>query len=187
MMSTPAVFLDLQGTLGGEGLGDIIDFSFFPGAVEAIRQLNQAGLLAIIITNQSHISKGILTQKDFEHRMGQLKNELAASDAHLDAVYCCPHSLIDGCNCRKPLAGMLLQARQDFDLELNRCYVVGDTGAWDMALANTTGCAGVLVRTGLGESSLAEYRHTWQNITPDYIADDILTAVSWILQREAGK
>jgi hypothetical protein len=56
-----------------------------------------------------------------------------------------------------------------------------------MALANTTGCAGVLVRTGLGESSLAEYRHTWQNITPDYIADDILTAVSWILQREAGK
>jgi D-glycero-D-manno-heptose 1,7-bisphosphate phosphatase len=42
--------------------------------------------------------------------MGQLKNELAASDAHLDAVYCCPHSLIDGCNCRKPLAGMLLQA-----------------------------------------------------------------------------
>ena len=188
MYERAAVFLDLQGTLGGEGLGDIKDFTFFPSAIPAIKLLNDANLLAIVVTNQSHIAKGFFTFEYFSERMEVLKNELYEGGARLDAVYCCPHETQDNCSCEKPKPGMLLEAQKDFNLKLRSCYIVGDAG-WDMGLIKTTGCNGVLVRTGLGESSLGEYRHTWENIEPDYIADDILDAVRWIIDdyRRVGK
>jgi D-glycero-D-manno-heptose 1,7-bisphosphate phosphatase len=184
MAMQKAVFLDLQGTLGGEGLGDILGFSFFPGSVEAIRRLNHAGVLAIVVTNQSHIAKGLLSLADFEQRMLDLNLELAQQGAHFDGVYCCPHTALDNCDCRKPKPGMLLKACKDFGLHISDCFLVGDTGAWDMVLARDVGCKAVLVRTGLGESSLGEYRSTWQEIDPDFIADDAASAVDWILQHQ---
>jgi ribonucleotide monophosphatase NagD (HAD superfamily) len=75
----------------------------------------------------------------------------------------------------------VFEAQKDLDLDLGKSYVVGDTGAWDMVLAQSIGSKKILVRTGLGESSLAEYRHTWTNITPDFIARDVLEAVKWIV------
>lgn len=181
-----AVFLDLQGTLGGEGLDHIMGFSFYQTAARAVGLVNDAGLLAIVITNQSHISKGLFTMQDFERKMAELKAELAVDGARVDAVYCCPHSTKDGCECRKPLPGMLLKARADFDIDLCRSYVVGDAGAWDMALARKVGSKAVLVRTGLGESSLCEYRHTWRDIEPDHIAEDVLRGVEWIITQEGA-
>lgn len=181
MYGRMAVFLDLQGTLGGEGLGDIRNFTFYPFAILAIKLLNEANLLAIIITNQSHISKGDFTYDYFHERMTALKNEVEDNGARLDAVYCCPHSEQDNCTCRKPEPGLVFAAQNDLDLDLGKCYVVGDTGAWDMVLAQSIGSKKILVRTGLGESSLAEYRHTWANITPDFIAGNVLDAVKWII------
>src|SRR5579871_4985630 len=159
-----AVFLDLQGTLGGEGLGDILDFAFYPFTAPAVRQLSDAGLRVIVVTNQSRIAKGRFTLDYFNRRMEELQAELQASGATWDSVYCCPHSSTENCACKKPAIGMLLQAQRDFDLDLKRCYVVGDTGLWDMVLAHDAGCKGVLVRTGNGESSLNEFRHTWPNV-----------------------
>ena len=181
MIRRSAVFLDLQGTLGGEGLGDIRDFTFFPFTIAAIKFLNAAGLLAIVITNQTHIAKGVFTYQYFKERMEILKEELEQGGARFDAVYCCPHIDEDNCSCKKPKLGMVLDAQIDFDLDLSTCYVVGDTGAWDMVLANTMACKGILVRTGLGDSSLGEYRYTWESINPDYVAEDVLDAVKWIL------
>ncbi len=181
-----AVFLDLQGTLGGHGLDDILSFSFYPCAIPAIRLLNQAGLPAVVVTNQSHIARGDLTYADFQRRVGDLQKELAGHGARLDAVYCCPHGARDGCSCRKPLPGMLLAAQRDWGLDLARCYVVGDAGAWDMVLARSVGAKAVLVRTGLGEGSLAEYRHLWADIEPDFVAADVLEAVQWIVACELG-
>jgi D-glycero-D-manno-heptose 1,7-bisphosphate phosphatase len=177
-----AVFLDLQGTLGGDGLGDILDFFFFPSAIPAIKRLNDAGLLAILVTNQSHIASGRFTYAEFENHIARLQSELAQNSARLDAVYCCPHSKADNCACHKPLPGMLLQAAQDYDLNLSTCYVVGDTGAWDMLLAKAVGCKAVLVKTGLGEGSLKAYRHLWANMEADYVAQDVLQAVQWIVE-----
>jgi D-glycero-D-manno-heptose 1,7-bisphosphate phosphatase len=184
MKSRIAVFLDLQGTLGGEGLGDILDFSFFPFAIPAIKLLNDAGLLAIVATNQSHIAYGRFTYADFENRVAVLQNELAEQGARWDAVYCCSHSRVDVCTCKKPLPGLLVQAAQDFHLDLPACYMVGDSGAWDMLLAQAVGCKGVLVRTGLGESSLQTYRHLWAGMEADTIAKDVLDAARWIVSRE---
>ena len=184
-MSEPiAVFVDLQGTLGGEGSDDILAFSFYPSAKPAIKLLNEAGLPVIVVTHQSHIAKGHFTQAEFDKRMDRLRHELAVYGAKLDAVYCCPHAEGDDCPCRKPLPGMLLQAQRDFGFDLENCYVVGDVGDWDMALARSVGCKAVLVRTGFGEGSLGAYRHTWADIDPDFVALDVLDAARWILASE---
>ena len=179
-----AVFLDLQGTLGGDGLGDIMDFGFFPCSIEAIRLLNKHNILAIVVTNQSHISKGYLTMSDFNNRVEELKKELSKEEAHLDAVYCCPHGREDRCQCKKPLAGMLVQAKKEFNINIQESYVIGDMGISDMVMAKTVGAKGILVRTGVGEGSLTAFRHTWANIEPDYVAENVLDAVEWIIERE---
>ena len=177
-----AVFLDLQGTLGGDGLGDIREFSFFPCSAPAVRLLSQAGLLVIVLTNQTHIAKGCFSLRDFEVRMGQLKQELAKQGARVDGVYCCPHGKDDDCPCKKPLPGMVLRAQRDFALDLAACYLVGDCGSNDMVLAQAVGCRAILVGTGLGEGSLGEYRRLWADIEPDFIADDVLDAARWIAE-----
>jgi D-glycero-D-manno-heptose 1,7-bisphosphate phosphatase len=186
--SRKAVFLDLQGTLGGEGLGDIRDFSFFPFSAAAIRCLNDAGLLAIVTTGQSKISKGYFTYADFLARMEDLKRELADQGARLDAVYCCPHISSEGCACHKPRPGMLLQAQAEWGIDMAASYVVGDAGAWDMRMARAAGCTAILVRTGLGQSSLAEFRHLWADTEADFVAADVLEAAHWIRDAEqAGR
>jgi ribonucleotide monophosphatase NagD (HAD superfamily) len=76
---------------------------------------------------------------------------------------------------------MLQEAQQEFGLDLSRCFVIGDVGAWDMTLARSARCKAILVRTGLGEGSLGEYRHLWADIEPDFIAENVLDAVLWIL------
>lgn len=178
-----AAFLDLQGTLGGDGFGDVRDFSFFPWSIPAVKLLNEAGLPVIIVTNQSRIAPGLITWQQFEARVDELRAQLAGHGARLDAVYCCPHTDLDGCACRKPLPGLVMQAQRDLGLDLASCYVVGDIGVTDMTMARAAGCHAVLVRTGLGEGSLGAYRHLWAGIEPDFVATDVLEAARWIVGR----
>jgi len=184
MNKQKAAFLDLQGTLGGKGLGDILDFSFYPFSPSAIKLFNEANLLVIVLTNQSHIAKGYFTYDHFNKRVEELKEELAEQGAKLDAVYCCPHASDSNCSCRKPSPGLVIQAQRDFDVDLSQSYLVGDAGAWDMVLARSAGCKAILVRTGLGEGSLGEYRHMWKDIEPDFVADNVLGAAKWIVGLE---
>lgn len=79
---------------------------------------------------------------------------------------------------------MLTKAQGDFNVKLAECYVIGDMGASDMVMANAVGAKGVLVRTGVGEGSLTDFRHTWLDVDPDYVADNVLEAVKWVLERE---
>lgn len=181
MSGKKVVFLDLQGTLGGEGLGDIVDFSFFPFSVDALRLLNQHGLPVIIITNQSHISKGYFTYQDYESKVVELCEQLKAQGVYFDAIYCCPHSEKDNCSCAKPLPGMILQAQKDFDIDISQSYVVGDMGMSDMVLAKNIGAKGILVKTGVGEGSLTTFRYTWEGIEPYYVADNVLDVVKYII------
>lgn len=98
-----------------------------------------------------------------------------------DAVYCCPHQDRDNCSCKKPKTGMVDAACNDFDIELERFFVVGDMGMTDMVLARRINAKSVLVLTGVGKGSLGEFRHTWQDIEPDYVAQDILCAAKYIV------
>jgi histidinol-phosphate phosphatase family protein len=182
-----ATFFDLQGTLGGDGLGDALGFDLFPFAASAIRLINETGLLTIVVTNQSRISSGgSFSLADFDRRMGEIRRDLARAGAWLDAVYVCPHRAADACDCRKPRPGLLLQAQRDLWLDLSGSYVVGDSGIRDVVLARVVGCAAVLVRTGLGAGSLTAYRHLWADLEPDHVADDVLAAAKWIAEQERG-
>jgi len=129
---TRAVFLDLQGTLGGEGLGDVRDFELYPFAADAVRLINESGFLAIVITNQSHIGKGYFSLAEYEERISDIRDRLERHGAHIDAVYCCPHIRSDGCHCKKPLPGLIDQAVRDFRINVSESYVIGDMGATDM-------------------------------------------------------
>jgi len=115
--------------------------------------------------------------------MAELEQELRKDGAWLDAVYCCPHRRADGCNCCKPRTALVDDACRKFRIEPGISYVVGDRGDFDMLLASAIGARGILVRTGEGESSLVRFREAWAGIEPDYVAEDVLDAVHWILDR----
>jgi len=168
-----AAFLDRDGTIGGTG-GFIHprDFVLYPFAAEAIRRLQAAGVKVFGFTNQNRISKGEATEAEFRDQFAQFG---------FDGAYICPHPTDADCECRKPSPGMILQAAREYGLDLSRCAVVGDWGNVDMAAAHRAGTLKVLVRTGYGEASLTQYRHTWAEAEPDYVAADLADAVDWLL------
>ncbi|MNC47111.1 D-glycero-beta-D-manno-heptose-1,7-bisphosphate 7-phosphatase [compost metagenome] len=143
-------------------------------AQEALDLLKSNGIRIFAITNQYRISRGEATVQEFEAQFMQFG---------FDQAYICPHE--EECNCRKPKPGMLLEAARHHSLDLTKCAVIGDVGSTDMLAAHAVGALKILVRTGWGESSLTEYREQWSETEPDYIADDILDAVHWILEKKA--
>jgi D-glycero-D-manno-heptose 1,7-bisphosphate phosphatase len=130
---TGAVFLDRDGTINrGAPEGDYItrreQVSLLPGAAQAIRRLNDAGVLAIVVTNQRGIALGRMTEHDLEEIHLELAALLrAAAGARIDAFFHCPHDLGE-CDCRKPETGMLRQALGRFPLiDMARSVVIGDS------------------------------------------------------------
>ncbi|MFC5986914.1 HAD-IIIA family hydrolase [Marinicrinis lubricantis] len=175
MTKIQAVFIDRDGTIGGTGhFIHPRDFHLYEGAQEAINRLKQAGLKVYAFTNQHRISRGEATIEQFKEQFEQFG---------FDDAFICPHGDADDCTCKKPKPCMLFEASQKYGLELNRCIVIGDVGSTDMLAANAVGAIKVLVRTGWGESSLTTYRHNWKEVEPDYIAEHIRDAASWITDK----
>jgi histidinol-phosphate phosphatase family protein len=174
----------MQGTLGGTGVDDIRTFEFYPFSIDAIKKLNENGIPAIVITNQSNISRGFLSQKDFDGKLSILQKNLAEQGAYFEGVYCCPHTKEDNCTCKKPLTGMVEKAAKEHNIDLKNSYVVGDIGMSDIILSKKIGAKGILVLTGAGKGSMTEFRDTWRDYEADYIAENVLEAVYWILYNE---
>lgn len=130
-----AFFLDRDGTINVDTgyIGDPNKLELLPGAAEAIRMMNEAGYLVIVISNQSGVARGYFTVWDVERVNNSLNEMLKEKGAHIDAFYYCPH-LADGvvkeyaveCDCRKPKLGLFKRAINDFDLEPKLCYACGD-------------------------------------------------------------
>ena len=125
-----AAFLDRDGTL-------IVDADFLakpegvevlPGAVEAVRRLNDAGVVVVVITNQSGIARGLLTEEDYARVEERVRIDFAEAGARIDATYHCPHhpAITGQCDCRKPALGMYLQARDEHALDTRTSLFVGD-------------------------------------------------------------
>jgi len=159
----PAVFLDRDGTLNVEKnyLYRAEDFEFIPGAPEAVRMLNRAGLFVVVLTNQSGIARGYYSEADLHQLHRHIDTMLAAADARVDAWYYCPHHP-EGqepyrhvCDCRKPLPGMLFQAAAEHGIDLSRSWMVGDK-AIDVEASGAAGCRPLLVLTGYGAFEQAQ-------------------------------
>ena len=148
----PAVFVDRDDTLAKDVpyCSRPEDLKLLAGAGQAIKRLNEAGYLVIVITNQSGIGRGLFDEAMLDKIHAKLRSELAESGARLDAIYHCPHRPEAGCRCRKPDLGMIGQAMKDFDIDILGSYVIGDSDNHDMELAKRIGCPGIKVREGFG-------------------------------------
>jgi D-glycero-D-manno-heptose 1,7-bisphosphate phosphatase len=179
----PAVFLDRDGTVSEEVgyLNHASRFRIFSFAAAAIRRLNEAGIPAVVVTNQSGVGRGYFPESLVREVHDRMAKELAAQGAKLDGVYYCPHVSADNCECRKPRLGMLEQAARELGLDLKRSFVVGDRYG-DLKLAHRAGARGVLVRTGYGAGELAWHAAKWA-IQPGHVAADLEQAVEWILRQ----
>ncbi|UCF31676.1 MAG: HAD family hydrolase [bacterium] len=145
----PAVLLDRDGTIIDETgyLGDPEGIHFLPGAIEALRILQQAGYVLIVVTNQSGIGRGYFSDEDAIAVNLRLSALLDEKGIHIKGIYHCPHSPDDGCACRKPGIKMTQRAVADFSLDIQRSWVVGDA-ARDIIMAQRAGARSILVVTG---------------------------------------
>ena len=184
---TPAVFLDRDGTLIADPghLRRLSDLHWFPWSLDAIRLLNRAGFLVIVITNQGGIGLGFY-EDEFVHLVHrEMTKQLDAAGASIDAWYYCPHhpkaiseALRVNCECRKPRPGMIRQAQADFPIDLAASFVVGDK-VGDVGLGAAIGVPSVLVRTGHGQEELDRRGGAMPGAA--HVADDVMAAVAWIL------
>jgi D-glycero-D-manno-heptose 1,7-bisphosphate phosphatase len=180
-MSSPAVFLDRDGTINEEMgyINHLSRFRIFSQAAPAIRRLNEAGLKVVVISNQSGVARGYFSAALLEEVNQRLTEILAAGGARLDGLYLCTHHPEEGCPCRKPQPELILQAAQDLDLDLARSYLVGDRYN-DIQTAANAGVKGILALTGYGRGEL-EFVGDRAPVQPVYVAQDLEDAAAWIL------
>ncbi len=147
----PCAFLDRDGIVNEDSghVHDATGFRWMPGMPEAIRLLNDAGWLVVVITNQAGIGRGYYSEDDFAAFTGWIDDRLAEAGAHVDATYHCPHHpteaqgrYLRACDCRKPAPGMILQAIEDWQPDVGRSFLIGDKES-DMAAAAAAGVRGV--------------------------------------------
>ncbi|HEX2095569.1 MAG TPA: MFS transporter [Longimicrobiaceae bacterium] len=147
-----AIFLDRDGVVI-ENRDDYVkspsEVRFLPGAAQAVQRLGRLDARIILISNQSMVGRGIVSQEDALAIHGQVIAHLLAEGGRVDASYVCLHHPRDGCVCRKPAPGMLREAARRYGLDLARCYLVGDAAS-DLQAACAVGTRGILVRTGRG-------------------------------------
>jgi D-glycero-D-manno-heptose 1,7-bisphosphate phosphatase len=195
--SRPAIFLDRDGTLAHEVgyVNHLSRFRLYPFAVDAVRLINRAGLLAVVVTNQAGVARGYFPESTIHEVHAALRAAMEAGGARLDGIYYCPHHPDVGeppyrldCQCRKPRPGLLHRAASELGADLARSFVVGDRHA-DLALAWSVGARGVLVKTGYGLGELVHLAPGWPR-PPDLVAEHALDAVERVLalaEAEAGK
>ncbi|MDO9464331.1 MAG: D-glycero-beta-D-manno-heptose 1,7-bisphosphate 7-phosphatase [bacterium] len=176
-----AVFLDRDGTINTEVdyLKSVKDLRLIRDAAKAIRFLNQNKIKVIIVTNQSGIGRGLFSIDDLDNVHNELKRRLRRNGAYIDAIYYCPHHPDEECSCRKPKKGMFKLAAKDFDLKLNKCYIIGDK-LTDIKVAHNISAMGILVRTGYGKLEQNKLRKA--GIVPAHIAENLYDAVKWIIR-----
>ena len=136
-----AVFLDRDGVINRECnfVTSWSEFEFLPGIVKAIGILNEAGILVIIITNQSGIKRGYFTENTMHEIHRNMQRILAERGAWVDDIYFCPHTDEEHCECRKPKPGMLIAAADEHGIDLLRSWVIGDSPR-DVTAGRRVGC-----------------------------------------------
>ncbi|MCR5332961.1 MAG: HAD-IIIA family hydrolase [Bacilli bacterium] len=152
-----AIFLDRDGTINKYVgfLTNIDDFELLDGVASSIKRINDSGYLAIVVSNQPVIARGEVTFEELNEIHNKMETLLGKEGAYLDAIYFCPHHPHSGyegevkelkidCECRKPKPGMILKAAKDFNIDLSKSYMVGDSDN-DVLCGQNAGCVSKLV------------------------------------------
>lgn len=176
MSGSRAVFLDRDGTLMEEVeyCDDPAKVRVYPGVPEALRRVREAGWHTFIVTNQSGIGRGLMTEAQYRAVQEELLRQLGAGA--IDAVYFCADPPGAPSNRRKPAPGMVLEAAAAYHIDLPRSFLIGDKSA-DIECGQRAGARTILVLTGYGAQ---------QRCRPDFIAKDVAEALAYVLRPKAG-
>ena len=179
-----AIFIDKDGTLINDVPFNVKPrlVSYTPFAMDALRILQDDGYLLIIVSNQSGVAKGYFTELELAILINRIRTDLAAHDVDISGFYYCAHypdTLLSRynvrCDCRKPAPGMILQAADDFDIDLTKSWMIGDI-LDDMEAGKRAGCKTILLN--VGNETAWEFNDLR---TPTYYANDLIAAAGIIL------
>lgn len=154
------VFLDRDGVLN-RNVGTNLyvrswnEWEWLPGAKDALRLFKSAGYAVVVITNQSGIAQGKMSEKDLSDIHQRMCADALESGGRIDAIYHCPHGRDEGCECRKPSPGMLLQAQKDMNLNLSDTRFIGDDDR-DRLAAEAAGCPCSMVTEDISLLDIAQ-------------------------------
>lgn len=173
-----AIFLDRDGTIN-EDVGDLYrteQLQFIPGAIDALRMLQEYFML-FIITNQSGIGRGIFGEEEYSRFTGYFNNRLMNEGVKLHEILHCPHVSDKGCECHKPSAYLINRLIRKYEINVGTSVCIGDH-PHDIEMANLVGTKSVYLLTGHGAKHQEEL-----TVNPDYIADNLYKAAIWILNQ----
>jgi len=172
MSGARALFLDRDGTLmeDVDYCSDPAKVRVYPGVPEALRRIKQAGWRTFLVTNQSGIERGLITEAQYRAVQDELSRQIGAG--LIDAVYFCPDLPGTPSTRRKPAPGMVLEAAAEYGIDLPNSFLVGDKSS-DIECGQRAGTRTILVLTGYGAQ---------QRCNPDFIAPDFTQAVAFALQ-----
>ncbi len=181
------MFLDRDGTImeDVDYLSSLDEIALFPWTIDALRLLHRAGFATIVVTNQSAVARGIVTEDFVRETHAVLDSRFAAGGTCMDAYYFCghhPQAPLEryrvSCRCRKPAPGMIEASAADLRLDLSRSWMVGDR--WiDVQAGNAASVRSILVRSGPA-APLAESAPP--GVRADAILNNLMEAVGWILR-----
>lgn len=192
-MNNKAIFVDRDGVINRDPGGwtrhnyvtDPKDLHFIPGSLEALRILKASGYRVLLISNQAGVAKGYFSAKDLDAVHRRVREEARRAGGDILEAFYCVHREEDNCACRKPKTGLLEKAVKKYGIDPASTYFIGDSYV-DMTAGRRMGTRTIFVRSG--KHSEAEARK-WVD-RPDYIFDDLLCAVKWLVgkdKRRAGR
>jgi D-glycero-D-manno-heptose 1,7-bisphosphate phosphatase len=179
----PAIFLDRDGVIV-ENRSDYIlsweDVEIFSQAVRALTQIQTSQYKIVIITNQSAIGRGLLTQSAADEINNRLLAKIRAAGGRVDGLFLCPHSPTDNCVCRKPLPGLILQAAEELSVDLSNSILIGDA-ITDLKAGMAAGIKRLaLVKTGRGAEQVT-FLSNETDLSSAFIFNDLLEALTILL------
>jgi D-glycero-D-manno-heptose 1,7-bisphosphate phosphatase len=145
-----AIFLDRDGVINRRRADHVkswAEFEFLPEALEGLRDMTRTGAPVVLVTNQSAVGRGMISEAELAAIHERMLSEIAAAGGRIDAIYACLHTPFDGCDCRKPAPGLLLRAAADLGLRIESSVMVGDSVS-DLEAARAAGCTPVLLADG---------------------------------------
>ncbi len=181
------VFLDRDGVINHDSPNYIKswkEFEFLPRSLSALKLLKENNFSVILITNQSAVSRRLITLQELDYIHHMLKQIVMGNGGYIKDIFYCPHGPEDNCYCRKPKPGLVIKAKEQYGIEIKNAYMVGDS-ARDIECSKKALCGyNILVKTGNGLS--AEKMLYEKGCFLDYVAEDLYDAAEWIINNEGG-
>ena len=177
------IFIDRDGVINEDPIGDYVkkweDFRFIRGALEALKQLTDAGFDIVVMSNQAGVGDGEYSENALNEITTNMLDACKRHGIRIRRFYYCLHGKTAGCDCRKPKTGLLKQAAQDFSFDTRNTYFIGDKAA-DIQTGNTFGLRTILVLTGHGKT---DKTHLDDTRRPEQILPSIVEAAHYVLRR----